>query len=232
MAMNTDAMNEIFRNSVNMAQECAKKTKDEGQKGLIYATLALAMASAGSVALDLSEAAKAAPEPETTREDLKPKASKKFNKKKVEEDAPAETEEETPVEDEAPAEDKAPAEEPEVEEETSAEEKGEEKVFGAEWTEEALEHFAKETQFVEDHQGRLYEAFKAQAIEEGKSEEEADKEAQEATISFVNDEIESASSGVCHTTDDINPMNIEYIVGYMQAIERGEDPAPQEYAPF
>ena len=88
MAMSAEAMNEIFRSSVNAAQECAKKTKDEGQKGIIYATLALAMANTGVVSVELSEAAEMTPKAEATREDLKPKAAKKFTKKKVEEKAP------------------------------------------------------------------------------------------------------------------------------------------------
>ena len=220
MAMSAEAMNEIFRSSVNAAQECAKKTKDEGQKGIIYATLALAMANTGVVSVELSEAAEMTPKAEATREDLKPKAAKKFTKKKVEEKAPVMK---------SGTEDEMPGEEPQVKEETSAEE---EQVFGAEWTDEAVEHFAAETEFVQNHQAKLYEMYYAAAEEEGQSEDEASASAQQATIEYFNSEVERATAGTCHSADDINPMNIKYIVEFLKAIERGEEPAEGAYLPY
>lgn len=224
MAMSAEAMNEIFRSSVNAAQECAKKTKDEGQKGLIYATLALAMANTGIISVELSEAAEMTPKAEATREELKPKAAvpaaaKKFTKKKVEDKAPVMK---------SGTEDEMPGEEPQVEEEAPAEEEA----FGAEWTDEAVEHFAAETEFVQAHQSKLYEMYYAAAIEEGQSEEDASAAGQQQTIEFFNSEIERATAGTCHSAEDINPMNIKYIVEFLKAIERGEEPKDGAYLPY
>jgi len=216
MAINAETISEIFRNSVNQAQEYAKKTKDDGQKGLIYATLALAMANTGIVNFELSEAAEAASQPETTREDLKPKTAKKAAKK---EEAPAEKKE-TPAEKEVKTEEKAP------------EAKTDENMFGADWTEEAVAHFAKETEFIQEHQGKLYEVYFEGHKEEGMSDDEADEAAQQETIEFFNSEIEKATVGACHNGEDINPMNIKFIVEFLKAVERGEDPAEGAYLPY
>ena len=227
MAMSAEAMNEIFRSSVNAAQECAKKTKDEGQKGIIYATLALAMANTGVVSVELSEAAEMTPKAEATREDLKPKAAKKFTKQS----APAnEAPKKKGSEDEP-----SPNDEPQVEDETETQQEAlaeEEQAFGAEWTDEAVEHFAAETEFVQNHQAKLYEMYYAAAEEEGQSEDEASASAQQATIEYFNSEVERATAGTCHSADDINPMNIKYIVEFLKAIERGEEPAEGAYLPY
>lgn len=223
MGMSAEAMNEIFRNSVNAAQECAKKTKDEGLKGQIYATLALAMANTGVISIELSEAAEMAPKAETTREDLKPKAAAPVPaaaKKKAEPVMKAGTE------------DAMPDEPPAVVQQETQEAPAAEEAFGAEWTDEAIEHFAAETEFVQAHQSKLYEMYYAAAVEVGKSEEDASAIGQQQTLEFFNAEIEKATAGACHTQEDINPMNIKYIVEFLKAVERGEDPAEGAYLPY
>lgn len=221
MGMSAEALNEIFRNSVNQAQECAKKTKDDGQKGIIYATLALAMANTGVVQLELGEAADLTPKAETKREDLKPKAATKKADKKAE---PKEIHHGSEDAEQAVTKTKA--------EEKPAEKTEEKKVFGAEWTDEAVEYFKKQTDFIQDHQGRLYELYYNSAKEEGASDKDADASAQEQTMEFFNSEIERATVGACHNAEDINPMNIDYIVSFLEAVERGEEPKEGEYLPF
>lgn len=228
MGMSAEAMNEIFRKSVNLAQECAEKTKDEGLKGQIYATLALAMANTGVINVELSEAADLTPKAEATREDLQPKAAKKFTKKSAhkgsEDMTPSEVEAAAPAEPEAQVEEvKKPAEAPQA--------KSEEKTFGAEWTDAAVEYFAKETEFIQEHQGKLYEMYYAAAKEEGQSDDDADVTGQQQTIEFFNAEVEKATAGTCHTQEDINPMNIKYIVEFLKAVERGEEPEEGAYLP-
>lgn len=236
MAMNAEAMNEIFRNSVNQAQECAKKTKDEGQKGIIYATLALAMANTGVISVELSEAAEMTPKAEAAREDIKPKAAKKSteqkdpkpaSKKKGSEDElnPNEAADESPAVVNATKSEAA-------KDSKEAKEGTEEKTFGAEWTDEAVEYFAKETEFIQEHQGKLYDAFYEQRKEQDMSDDDADKQAQADTIEYFNDEIERATAHTCHTQEDINPMNIKYIICFLEAIERGEEPKEGAYLPF
>lgn len=230
MAINAETISEIFRNSVNQAQEFAKKTKDDGQKGLIYATLALAMANTGVVNFELSEAAEAAPQPETTREDLKPKAAKKT--KKVE-TAHKGSEDVKMDENMTPVNDTEPEAKTEAEvEEAQPPEKAGEAVFGAEWTDEAVAHFAKEAEFIQEHQGKLYEVYYEGHKEEGMSDDDADASAQQETIEFFNSEIEKATCNACHTQEDINPMNIKFIVEFLKAVERGEDPAEGAYLPY
>lgn len=224
MGMSAEAMNEIFRNCVNDAQECAKKTKDEGQKGQIYATLALAMANMGVIQVDLSEAAELTPKAEATREGLKPKAAAPKTKHHGSEDK---------VEEETSA--SAPAKETKKNAETTVgqikDEQSDEKMFGAEWTDEAVEFFAKETEFIQEHRGKLYEMYYAASKEEGKSDDEAEEEALAAADEFFRSEIEKATSGACHDEEDINPRNIKYIVLFLEAVERGEDPAEGAYLP-
>ena len=70
------------------------------------------------------------------------------------------------------------------------------------------------------------------AVEEGKSEEDASAIGQQQTLEFFNAEIKKATAGACHTQEDINPMNIKYIVEFLKAVERGEDPAEGAYLPY